>query len=338
MALRVEVLVYRGGAVESSHMVHAAVVDAGGRLLAAAGDGDRPTFARSAAKPLQAVALVASGAADRFGFTGPELALACASHAGTPEQAAAVASLLVRLGLGEADLACGLQAGRPTPLHHNCSGKHAAMLAVALHHGWPTAGYAGSDHPVQALVRRTVAELTGLDPDGMVAAVDGCSVPTFALPLRSLALGFARLAVASDGALARLRAAMVAHPEFVAGEGLFDTALIRATGGRVVGKSGAEGVFGAAVTAGWPGTGGGGRVTDREAPVLHVPVGLALKVEDGAGRAVAPAAVALLRYLGFLGPGEEEALFSHARPVVYNHRGLAVGRIEAVMAGADLPG
>ncbi len=311
------VLVYRGEVVESAHRVHAAVVDGEGRLLRAAGDPAVIVFPRSAAKPFQAAAVVAAGAAAAFGFTEAELALACASHAGKPGHVEGVAAVLRRLGLQAQDLECGLQPGRPTPLHHNCSGKHAALLALARHRGWPAAGYTALTHPVQREVAAAVAAAAGMAEEELVPAVDGCSVPTFALPLHRLALAFARLAAAPAAcgdqalaaALARVRAAMASHPEMVAGEGLFDTDLGRVTGGRIVGKSGAEGVFAAAVTA--------------------PPVGLALKVEDGAARAVAPAAVALLRRLGFLSPSEAEALAPHGRPVVYNHRGLAVGHVAA---------
>ncbi len=339
-----QVLVYRSEVVESAHRVHGAVVDGEGRLLAAVGDADLVTFARSAAKPLQAAAVVGAGAADAFGFTEAELALACASHAGQERHVEGVAAILARLGFAAADLECGLQPGRPTPLHHNCSGKHAAMLALARHRGWSTAGYTAAAHPVQRELIGAVAAAVGLPVEDVRLGVDGCSVPTFALPLRRLALGFARLA-ADTGPLGRVRAAMAARPDMVAGDGLFDTELCRVTGGRVVGKSGAEGVFAASVMVGG-GTGGptrrggapGGPGRRGEGPAgaaasLVGGWGLALKVEDGAGRAVAPAAVALLRRLGFLAEEEAGALAPLASPLVYNHRGQAVGRVEAVWIG-----
>lgn len=327
--------VWRGGLVEARHRGHVAVVDAGGDLIAAAGDPEHVTFMRSVAKPFQAMAVVAAGAADRFGFGAPELAVMCASHNGEAGHLETVRGMLARLGLGEDALGCGahppgyeparqalVRAGRtPSPLHNNCSGKHAGLLALALHRGWPAAGYTAPDHPLQEELLRAVAAAAGMAPGGIRLGIDGCSLPTFALPLSRMATAYAALAdprrragdlvPAEVAALDRLRRAMAAHPWLVAGTGRFDTDLAAATGGRLVGKVGAEGVYCVAVPQrGW---------------------GMAFKVEDGNQRALFPAVVAALRELGLLAPAEVEALAAHARPVVRNHRGDAVGEIRATL-------
>src|SRR2546427_2910761 len=197
----------RGGVVESRHIVHVAVVDAEGRLVARAGNPDFVTFWRSAAKPFQALPLVTDGAADRFGLTTAELALCCASHSSEPGQVNLARELLQKIGCGERDLMCGphtplsetvakdyqMRGVRLTAVYSNCSGKHAGMLALARHHGWPTEGYARLDHPVQ---RRCLAEVSRwtLVPEREIGvAVDGCGVACFALPLRSMGLAYGRL-------------------------------------------------------------------------------------------------------------------------------------------------
>lgn len=275
----------RGPLVESVHRVSAAVVDAGGRLVAWAGDPDLVTYWRSCAKPFQAFPMVADGAADRFGFGTEELALACASHSSEPIHLAVARQMLERIGCTEADLACGphpplnhavaeevARRGTPlTPRWSNCSGKHAGMLALARHHGWPTAGYERAGHPVQARILAEVERWTGVARDAVALAVDGCTAACFGLPLRAMALAYARLATDSGPALGRLREAMGAHPQLVAGTGRFDTEVIRASGGRILAKIGAEGVHcGCIVPSG---------------------LGVAIKIEDGDLRS-APAAMA----------------------------------------------
>ena len=317
--LAVEVL--RGPLVESRHRVAAAVADANG-LRAAWGDADAAVFPRSAVKPLQVLALIESGGAEACGASEAEIALACSSHNGEPRHVAAVGAWLERLGLGAPDLECGAHAplggaapAELTPLHNNCSGKHTAMLATAHHLGEPLAGYVAADHPVQRRVRSLLGELAGCDLAAAPSAIDGCSIPTFGLPLAALARAFARFSTGHgtpprrQAALARVRRAMAAHPFMVAGTGRFCTALNEATSGRVLVKTGAEGVMVAALP--------------------EAGLGLAMKVDDGASRAAEVAMVALLRHLGQLTDPLSPALAVLAEPLVRNWRGLETGVIRA---------
>jgi L-asparaginase II len=322
----VAILVRRGERVESRHRVSYAIADAAGGRRQVAGDPDQPIFPRSAVKPMQALVLLESGAAERFAVSQEELALACASHGGEPRHVEAIRRWLARLRLDQAALECGahppsqapsaerlVSAGRaPEPVHNNCSGKHTAMLATALHLGAPLAGYIAADHPVQRRVAATLAEMAGVEALP-APGVDGCGLPTYPLSLGQLATAFARLAdpagLAADrrAACRRICAAMTAHPELVAGSGRACTAIMTVAP-QVVVKTGAEGVYGAAL----PGLG----------------LGLALKVEDGGSRAAPVALLALLGAIGALGPRQLTALDEVARPVVRNHAGRVVGRIE----------
>lgn len=321
-ALRVEVV--RGGRVESVHLVDAAVMPAQGAPVLAAGSVDRPVFTRSSIKPFQALPLVEDGAVERFGLTGEQLALCCASHGGEPRHVAVAQSILDRIGLGTEDLACGphepmsagaaraLRAagGAPDRRHNNCSGKHAGMLALALVHGWPTRDYHRAGHPVQERVRAELARWTGLDGPTLPTAVDGCGVVTFALPVSALAGAFARLAGAAThpaSGPARVLGAMTAHPYMVGGTERLCSRLMEVTDGRLVAKVGAEGVYGAAA--------------------LDRGLGVAVKARDGARRAAEVALLWILDSLGLLGPDEVDALDRWARPVVRNTRDEVVGGI-----------
>ena len=320
----VAVVVRRGDRVESTHCVAYAVADADGTVLHEQGDARRPVFPRSAVKPLQALPLVESGAARRFAVSEQELALACASHGGEPMHTERVAAWLARIGLEPSALECGAHlptheptARRlierrepPSPLHNNCSGKHAGMLTLALHLGAPIAGYIAPDHPVQQRIGALLAAMSGasLPPP----AIDGCGIPTWPLPLAGLAVAMARFADPGAGAsgraeaCARIRAAMAAHPLLVAGSGRA-CSLIMAAAPHVLIKTGAEGVYVAALP-------------DRK-------LGLALKVADGAGRAAVVALLALLAGLGALDPGAA-GLGDLAAPQLRNHAGRLVVRIE----------
>ena len=314
--------VRRGDFVESVHRGRYVVRDAGGGTLGSLGDPEGLVHLRSSAKPFQALPLVFSGAADAFGLTSEEIAVACASHNAEARHLSAVRSILRKAGLSEADLQSGAHpplhaptAARllksdeePRPIHGNCSGKHAGMLAVCAHAGWDPAGYRDPDGPLQKLVRRTVAKLCGLGSEEIWIAGDNCGVPVFVLPLGNLAVGFARLAAEGEAgdfpedlaeAVRRVREAMRRHPFMVAGTGRFDTALMKATD--LVAKSGAEGVFAAAHPDGW---------------------GLALKVSDGASRAVAPTAIAALSRRGGVRVPEEIK-----RGTLTDLHGEAVGEI-----------
>lgn len=314
----VAVEVVRGGRVESRHRVDACVVDAAGRVRLARGGIEEPIYPRSAIKPFQALALVETGAADACSVSEAELALACASHGGEPMHVQSVASWLARLGLEERHLACGphppmhtasaaaliARGERPTRLHNNCSGKHTGLLAACLHRGWPVEGYARPDHPVQRCIAAALARAAGL-PAVEAPGIDGCSLPAFVMPLRSLAVAGARLA-ADGGALGRIGRAMRARPELVAGTGRLCTALMSAVP-QVIAKTGAEGVFLAAV----PEQG----------------LGIALKARDGATRAAEVALLALLGHLGLIPESAAGALAPFAQPVLRDWNGVIAGEV-----------
>jgi L-asparaginase II len=295
--------VWRGDLVESVHRGRYVFCDARGETIGSLGDPEGHVYLRSSAKPFQALPLVFSGAANAFGITDEELAVACASHNAEPRHLAAVRSILRKAGLSEDDLGNGshppmhaLTAARlakvgeePRAIHGNCSGKHAGMLAVCVYAGWDPDGYRDPEGRLQQLVRRTVAKLCGVEPEAVRLAGDGCGVPVFALTLKNLALGYARLAAGNtedlpedlSEAIWRVREAMRTYPYMVAGTGRFDTKLMEKTD--LVAKSGAEGVFAVASPDGWS---------------------LALKVSDGASRAVAPTALAALSERGVQVPAE----------------------------------
>jgi len=289
MAAPLEVVVLRGDVVEARHRVHVAV-GRDSRQILEAGDPSLVTYLRSSAKPLQALPVVRA----RPDLTDEEVAIACASHLARPDQVAAVRSLLARAPATPDDLECGPE---PTPLEHNCSGKHAGFLALCRARDWPTAGYRLPDHPLQDACRREVADAAGERPEDVPWAVDGCGVLTFALPLRAMARAFAGLP-ARDGA-ERVLTAMQAFPELIRGPLAADVILMRGLPGWTA-KGGAEGLMCA--------TGPGG-------------IGVALKVEDGETRAVAAALGEVLRRLGFEPPA---ALLS--TPVA-NSRGEIVGEV-----------
>ena len=325
MGARVEVM--RGGIVESVHDVDVAVVR-GDDLAARAGSPDRVLFARSAVKPFQALPLVEDGVLDRYGLGLEELALACASHSSEPRHVAVARSTLEKAGVEASALACGphppfdeeaaaaLRAAGEAPgrIHNNCSGKHAGMLALAKAHGWPLEGYHEPGHPVQQRMLDEIERWTGVDRSAIRTGVDGCGVVTFAVPLAGLARAFGRLAAAASAGEPgpeTVVEAMAAHPFLVAGSGRLGTRLAEVTGGRVLAKVGAEGVYGA-------------MVRDRE-------LGIALKARDGAKRAGETALMGVLEALGVLEPDEWDALESWARPVVRNTRDEAVGGVRPVV-------
>jgi L-asparaginase II len=319
---RVEVL--RGGLLEAVHVLDVAVAGADGALLARAGCPGAPVVARSAIKPLQALPLVEDGAAERFGLGERELAVCCASHSGEPEHVGIVRSMLSRAGLAEDALACGphppfariaasalRESGTaPGRVHNNCSGKHAGMLLLARAHGWPVAGYHERDHPVQ---RRILAELcrwSGASEPEIGTAIDGCGVVTFSLPLDRLARAMARLVAAADAGAAgpaRVVGAMATHPFLVGGTGRLCTRLPEVTGGRVIAKVGAEGIYVALAR---------GRG-----------VGVAVKARDGARRGSETGLLAVLSELGLVAPEEAALLRRWSRPEVRNTRGEVVGEV-----------
>lgn len=321
--------VTRGPQVESRHRGAVAVVDASGHRIASLGDVTTPVFPRSAVKPIQALPFVESGAADAYRFGNAELALACASHGGEPRHVEGVSAMLAAAGLDETSLQCGVSwpaneearialarsGARPTPIHDNCSGKHAAFLATVVHSGWDRRDYVAHDHPVQRGVKDALADLTGAVLNDRVRGVDGCSIPTYAIPLDALARGFARFVtgagLSADRASAarRLVGACQAEPFLVAGTGRFCTDAMNLFGTRLLVKVGGEGIF----CAGFPALG----------------VGVALKCDDGAGRGAEVMMASVIAAL--LKPTEQESREFERRlsPTVKSRRGARVGEMRA---------
>jgi L-asparaginase II len=337
-ALPVLAEVRRGPTVEARHRGAVVAVEPDGRVVACLGDSELVTSTRSTIKPIQALPLVTSGAADRFKLSSRELAVCCSSHQGEQIHTETVAGMLARIGLDESALMCGShppyseeevrrldRAGlTASQLHNNCSGKHTGMLATAVHLGMSLSDYVSADHPIQRAIVKAFASLAGLEED-LPTAIDGCSAPTFGVPLKAIALAFARLAnpASSDvldsttrSASERLVAAMIAHPEMVGGTtGRFDTDLLRASHGKLVCKVGAEAVYsvGILACAGYPSG-----------------LGIAVKVEDGSYRGMGPAVIETLAQLGVLEAPELAALATYHHPRIDNRRGLVCGEVRPV--------
>lgn len=330
----------RAGLIESVHRGAIAVVDPTGRLLYHYGDPTAKVYLRSSAKPFQALPLVESGAMQAFGLTARELALACASHKGLDIHAEALAAMQAKIGISEADLQCGthpyedpatakalIRAGiDPSANRHNCSGKHTGMLAAAKHLGQPLDTYLEVTHPLQQRILSAFAAMTDTPREQIIVGIDGCSAPNFAVPLAQAATALARLADPTHApaqhaeALSAIFNAMHAHPDMVRGPKGYDTELMKLGQGRWVAKGGAEGYEAIAI-----------------APGVIAPhaVGIALKIHDGAARAVAVAlvATAVLHQLGALTEIELEHLshdgFALPQPVT-NWRGIEVGEVQAL--------
>ena len=327
MANPVLVEVTRGARVESRHRGACAIVDAEGRLVLALGDVEAPVYPRSAVKALQALPLVESGAAENFGFDARALALAQASHSGEPQHVADVAAMLAAMSLDESALECGAQAPidkqaeaallsrgqAPGPLHHTCSGKHAGFLALCRHRGFDHAGYGEPRHPAQEEVRAALADLMGTPHRVEDCATDGCSIPTYAVPLTVLARGFARFATGADlareraAAARRIYEAAVSEPFHVAGTGRFCTDAMTIMGRAALVKTGAEGVFCAALDG--------------------LGLGVALKCDDGATRAAEAMMAAVLAWLL---PEHAEALRRWSDAPVLTLRGVRAGSVRAL--------
>ena len=323
--------VWRGPLVESRHRGAVAVADSAGKFVLSLGDVDAPVFPRSAVKALQALALVESGAADRYGLNDEELALACASHSGEPAHVEGVKSMLAKAGLDASALACGAhwpasqpaafalaKTGTPSALHNNCSGKHAGFLCLACAMGVEHVGYWRPEHPVQQNVRSVLEDLTGVALGADRCAVDGCSVPTWATPLKNLAHAFAKfgsgrgLGRERAQAAARLRAACTKNPWYVAGTGRFCTEIMKLLGARAFAKTGAEGVYCGAL------------------PELGL--GIAVKCDDGAGRAAEAVMAAIIARFLPLEAGERASLVRFAAPTLRNWNGIEVGALKVTDA------
>lgn len=328
----------RNDIVESHHLVDAVAVDADGALQARWGDPERAIFPRSAIKCLQALPLVASGAADAFGLEDRHLALACASHSSEPAHVDTVRRWLSRIDLTVEDLECGAHwprdpdlgrrlaaaGGKPDSAFNNCSGKHAGMLTLARHRGWDHHGYVAFDHPVQQEIFAAISTIADVDLLSAPYGVDGCSAPNPVLPMKNIALAFARFAAAAgEGdvpgleapiakACARLATAIAAEPFMIAGSNRLCTAIVEASRGRILAKTGAEGVY-----------------------TLAVPerrLGLVLKARDGAARAANVAVIAILDALGMMDENLRRALEDFMPEKQRNCRDIVTGEIRpAVM-------
>ena len=315
--------VTRGNQTESIHRGHIVVADSQGTILYRVGNPDCIICLRSCGKPLQALPLITSGAADRFHLTPAELAVMSGSLSGQAFHVTTIRSILDKIGLDAGVLDCGIhrpshrptarkleQDGeQPSPLHNNCAGKHAAMLTLCVYHGWPLENYISPEHPVQQLILNTVASLTEVPVEQIGIGIDGCGVPVFFLPLVNLARSYAKLTSRADPAISRLMEAALSHPEMIAGSERICTDIMRTLGKRVFAKTGAEGGYAMSLMEkGW---------------------GVGIKIEDGTNRALSPVIVETLRQLQVLSREEEKSLETYHHPLIANHRKEIVGAIRA---------
>lgn len=329
--------VRRGGITESRHRGHIVAVVPDGQIVALLGAPETVTYLRSSAKPHQAIPLIASGAADRFGFDEKEIALACASHSGEPIHVEVVTSILNKIGLEPDALKCGVhepfsieaalnlkaKGEEPSVLQNNCSGKHAGMLALALHLDAPIETYNQPDNPVQLAIGDIISRFSGISIQDIAVGIDGCGVPVFGITVKAMALMYARLVSPpaefdekTRVACARIVSAMMAHPEMIGGtKDRLDTEIMQAARGRLVSKVGAEGVYTVGVLPcdEWP-----------------KGFGLALKIEDGDDHRARPVVVIeSLRQLGILADESLEAVARYAFFPVRNRAGDVVGEVTA---------
>ena len=321
----------RGGEVECVHYGAIAVVDVQGKLQAHAGNPDLLTFARSTTKPFQALPFMNGQGPAHFGLRGEEIALLCASHSGEEMHVKAAERILHVAGCGEPDLQCGCHVpivysalDRTPPadaafnqLHNNCSGKHAGFLAYCSQHNLPRTDYIDPRHPLQQAVKAAVGRAAGVPATSLVTGIDGCSAPTFGLPLSRLAMAYARLSApaqqatdADSDSMAVLFDAMTRHPDMVSGQGRSDLAFMRSAPGDVVAKIGADGVQGIGIRS--------------------AGLGIAIKIADGNQRALCVAAVEVLRALGLLSGSGAALMQSWARPAIQNLRGIVTGEVAPV--------
>jgi L-asparaginase len=287
-APHLEVHLLREGIVESIHYIEATVCDNRGRVLLLAGNCQTSAFIRSALKPFQALAITTTGTLEQYGLSDRDLAIICGSHQGTIEQSRQAFNILWQADIDPSALQCPIPQGKQSALQHNCSGKHAGMLAVCQQRHWPLNTYIRRSNPIQQLILHKIAELLGMPGDELITARDDCGAPTYAMQMQQMAHLYAQLASGSNLDLERIVRAMVHHPNLVAGEGAFDTEIMHLTQGEIVSKSGAEGIQCI------------GRVGEG--------MGLAIKVKDGAKRAKYAIAIHLLKQMGWITPNVAEIL------------------------------
>ncbi len=284
----IEVHLLREGITESTHRAEATVFEERGRALMIAGSSNSNSFIRSALKPFQALAVTTTGTLERFNLTDKDLAIICSSHQGTTQQARQVFNILWRADISPSALQCPIPEGKQSALQHNCSGKHAGMLAVCQQRNWPLNTYLRQNSAVQQLILSKISELLGMPGAELISAHDDCGAPTYSMELGQMAHLYALLASGQQLGLERVVRAMTYYPHFVGGDGQFDTELMRMTEGELVSKSGAEGIQCI------------GRVGEG--------LGLAIKVHDGAKRAKYAIAIHLLQQMGWIAPQVAESL------------------------------
>ncbi|NWF68894.1 MAG: asparaginase [Chloroflexi bacterium] len=322
--------VLREGHIDCVHRGRVVLLNAAETVLYERGQSHGVVFMRSLAKPFQAQAVVASGAADHFGFSPAELALISGSHNGSSEQAQIIAAMLDKIGLPLSALGCGASTPidrktaeqlvrdgqKPTALHHPCSGKHTGMLAICRAKGWDTSGYTHADHPVQRYITDLMKTVLALSDDQCLLALDGCSVPTYGVPLYNVALGFARLGVAvrtqENTPAARIASALQANPLLYSGQRRMDSALMMTTHSRLIAKDGTEGILALAVP--------------------EKSIGLAIKISDGSSRAIMPVVVQLLRAYGCLSDDEASALRAQFPEDLAIHTGAVASHLHPLTA------
>ena len=314
---------YRGSIVESFHIGYAVAIDDNNNIVFAAGDPEYPVYIRSAAKPFQVVPLLESGAVDAYNLSDEEIAVMCASHNGETFHVEAVSSILKKIGLGIEDLKCGihnpldkvsyeqmiLKGRRATAVHNNCSGKHAGMLALAKHLGVSTNNYLDINHPVQEKILEKIKLYS--EKDKIPFALDGCSAPTFFLPLKNIAIMFRALAGGEDEFMQKVLHIMSLHPKLIGGRGRFDTDFITLMSGRGISKVGAEGIRGIGIRT----------EEDRY-------IGIALKVLSGSWKASDSMIVEILNHLKLIDTDTVAKLQNYHSPNLLNHNDLVEGKIE----------
>ncbi len=322
--------VTRGEVMESVHRGVIAVVDTQGEVIASLGDPQYRTYFRSAAKPIQALPIIESGAAVDYSFTLKDIAVIISSHNGEPEHCESVSDILEKIGLGEEYLRCGLRAPRhkltneglmlegvePSPLHNECSGKHAGMLALARYLKQPLDDYYLPEHPVQQEMLQCIAEMADVQPEELALGLDGCNVPTCALSLEKMAYAYARLAMPTDLPEIRntsceiVKAAFMTYPFMIAGTERFTTDLLKVTGHKFIAKDGAEAVFCLGVPdEGW---------------------GIAIKIADGNDRAMPAVVLSVLEQLDLLTAKEKDMLSEYTKVFFHNACGEVTGEIRSV--------
>lgn len=319
----------RGGKVESIHRGDIAAVNVKGEIVGSVGDPYKKMFWRSAAKPFQALPFVMANGLEKFHITEEELALLVSSHSGEPLHVRLVEQILGKISLSVDSLDCGParpmsgkaakilteNKEKPQAVHNACSGKHSGMLALAQLLQVPLEGYTKPEHEIQKIMHRSVAECARVKEEGLEIGIDGCGVPVFYLPLYNMSLAYARLSRPEEGewgdkeaAIQKIRDAMVAYPQVVAGTGRIDTVVSHVTKGRIIAKVGAEAVYCLAS--------------------VEEGLGITFKIEDGSYRAINPAVIGVLDHFGLLTKAEHDQLIEKFPPVLKNHRGDVIGTVE----------